>query len=175
MEAVPLSFDEIRDWEQFQELVAAYFKACREDNSLNVAEVTARVTGRGPDGGCDVEVITRLVDVLQSIERKWVVQCKFHSGTVGLSEMASVNIPTLLHSHGAHGFLLICRGSVSSKLTDQFKALNEECANGRCYSCWTGEEFIQRIRSKPTLIEHFFPKHHLFILEREKSKLPPNP
>jgi hypothetical protein len=175
VEAVPLSFDEIRDWEQFQELVAEFFRTCKTDGSLNVTEVEAMVSGRGPDGGCDIEVILRLHDGIKPFHRKWIVQCKFHSDTVGLPEMASGSIPDLLHQYNADGYLLICRNSLSARLTDQLKALAQGCRHGRHYCWWSGDEFIKQLRSKPTLIEHFFPKYHLFILERERTKLPPTP
>ena len=169
---MPLSFDEIRNWEQFQELVAAYFKACQADSTLNITEVKAQVTGNGPDGGCDIEVTLRMMDGLDGFSRKWVVQCKFHAGTVGLSDISSVNIPTLMHSLGADGYLLVCKEGVSSKITDQFKSLGDTCPHKRSYCCWTGDQFIQRLRSKPSLTEHFFPKYHRFTLEQEaKSKL----
>lgn len=172
---MPLSFDEIRDWEQFQELVAEFFRTCASDGSLNVTEVQALVSGRGPDGGCDIEVSFRLSDGINPFTRKWIVQCKFHNSTVGIPEMASGSISDLLHRHNADGYLLVCRNSLSSGLTEQIKSMAQSCRYGRSYCWWSGEEFIQRLRSKPTLIEHFFPKYHLFTLERERIKLPPNP
>ncbi len=167
MEPVPLSFDEIRDWEQFQELVAAYFRTCQADRTLNVTEVKANVTGKGPDGGCDIEVTLRMMDGLDGFSRKWVVQCKFYTGTVGLSDISSVSIPTLMHSLGADGYLLVCKESVSSKITDQFKALNDACPFKRSYCCWTGDQFLERIKFKPDLIKNYFPRHHQFSLEQE--------
>jgi hypothetical protein len=142
---------------------------------LQVTEVQALVSGKGPDGGCDIEVNLRLMDGIRPFARKWIVQCKFHSDTIGLPQMSSGSIPDLLHSYAADGYLLVCRNSVSSKLTDQLKAMEKTCKHGRSYCWWTGEEFLQRIRTKPKLVEHFFPKYHLFTVARESTQMPPNP
>ncbi|MBK9015198.1 MAG: hypothetical protein IPM82_14640 [Saprospiraceae bacterium] len=49
-----LSFEEITDWEQFENLVAAYFRSLDSDQNKNVILAEVNQSGKGSDGGRDI-------------------------------------------------------------------------------------------------------------------------
>jgi hypothetical protein len=99
-------------------------------------------------------------DNIIRFKRKWVVQCKFHTANISPSKIADVNIPTLIHSYKASGYLLICRQHPTSALTNLFENLTKDCKFGYGYEIWTGSHFINEILNKPPIIQQFFPKYY---------------
>ena len=88
-------------------------------------------------------------------ERIWVVQCKFHIRDISTDKISDVNIPSLLHSYKANGYLLICRTRPTSKLTVLLERLEENCIFGYKYNCWTGETFKRRLTKTANILTQF--------------------
>lgn len=152
-----LSFDEIKDADQFEDLTAAYFRLLHNEHNA-VKEILVDQSGKGTDGGVDVSIKVKVNDGLINFNRNWIIQCKFYEGTVSPSKMATINIPSLVHSHQAVGYLLVCKNGVTSGLTDLFRNLNRDCTFGYAYTIWKGDEFLKRIRFHHSLLESFFPE-----------------
>jgi predicted helicase len=151
-----LSFDEIESGNQFEDLVVAYFESLKEDKNI---AVKIKPTGRGADGGRDILVTFTITDGIDDFTRTWVIQCKFHQGSISTDKINDVNIPTLLHSYKASGYLLICKGDVTSKLSNLFEKLEKECIFEHKYTFWNGAQFINRITDRKALLKQFFPKY----------------
>jgi hypothetical protein len=162
-----LSLDEISSWQSFEDLVADYFRAVKQDGDFNVDDVLVQQTGSGADGGRDILVTLTVNDSIMSHKRTWVVQCKFYSNDINKSDLADVNIPSLLHQYGAHGYLLICKNHCTSPVSDMFEGFNDKCRFQRSYVVWSGNNLLKRIRLKSDLIEHYFPKHAEYLKKKE--------
>jgi hypothetical protein len=106
-------------------------------------------------------------------KRTWVIQCKFHESNISTNKIADINIPTLIHSYKAVGYLLICRKNPTSKLTQLFERLEKECTFGYKYQILTGERFISMLSASfnenEPLIRQFFPKYHSFYIKNKQS------
>lgn len=152
-----LSFDEIFDADQFEDLTAAYFRLLHNEHNA-VKEILVDQSGKGIDGGVDVSIKIKVNDGLINFNRVWIIQCKFYEGPVSPSKLASINIPSLVHSHNAVGYLLVCKNGVTSGVTDLFKNLNRDCKFGYAYKIWKGDEFLKRIRYHQSLLESYFPE-----------------
>ena len=126
-----LDFREISDGQQFEELVAAYFEDLKNEKNPDIVDVVVKPSGIGTDGGRDILVTFQLSDSLVTFKRVWVVQCKFHNENVSPAKLVDVNIPTLLHSYNACGYLLVCKKGPTSKLTDMFERLGHRELLGR--------------------------------------------
>jgi hypothetical protein len=163
-----LSFDEIVDWREFESLVASYFRELKEINT-NVVDVKVQPSGEGNDGGRDILVTVQLTDSFTTFTRTWVVQCKFNGKPVGKSILSAHNIPTVIHQHGASGYLLVCKGDVSSRLSDMFEDLNKNCTFKYCYDYWNGEQFKDRIETRPNILRRYFPKFNRALERRQKK------
>lgn len=151
-----VSLDRIKDAKEFEDLVAAYFRGL--DASYNIRNVRVQPSGTGGDGGRDILVTFRISDLLVEVERKWVVQCKFYKKAVGISHLATVNIPTLIHQYRAVGYLLVVKKDVAISTTNMFEELNKNCKFGYEYQIWTGSDFEVRLLSAGTaLLKKFFP------------------
>jgi hypothetical protein len=164
-----ITFDEISDWRQFESLVAAYFHLLKDEEN-NIVEVEVRPSGIGNDAGRDILVIFRVTDSIFPFDRKWVVQCKFKERSVSKSDLNDVNIPSLIHEYGADGYLLVCKGNVSSKVTEMFEGLNDQCRFKYRYEIWQGEQFRSRLLLKYSLIKQFFPEHDEFLELKNRSQ-----
>jgi hypothetical protein len=164
-----LDFDEISDWREFEDLVAAYFREVRKKDK-NILDVKVQPSGEGSDGGRDILVTFMITDSIASFERKWVVQCKFYEQAISKTHLSTINIPTLIHEYGADGYLLVCKGSVRSKVSEMFESLGEKCKFGYSYEFWPGNELKTRLLLKPVLIKRYFPEHNKF-LESQKRRL----
>lgn len=169
-----LSLEEISDWRCFENLVAAYFNSVKQDNDFDVADVMVQPSGSGSDGGRDILVTLLIDDSIMRHKRIWVIQCKFYNKDVGKSELADINIPSLLHQYGAHGYLLVCKKHYTSSLSDMFEGFNSKCHFQRNYLIWNGDDLLRKIRLKPDLIEHYFPKHNEYLKQIEGEKLKEN-
>lgn len=155
-----LSFDEIQNWQVFEDLVAAYFKFIQQDSSNNITEVRVEPSGEGTDGGRDVLVTFRVSDSIDIFERKWVIQCKFYTNSLSKRDLATVNIPSLIHEYKADGYLLVCKNGVTSNVSNMFENFRRNCRFSYTYEIWTGVDFLRRIRSNNTLLEEFFPVYY---------------
>lgn len=158
-EFVPISYDEISDGSHFEQLARAYFNELKVDLD-HVRDIQVDKTGDGADGGIDIIVTYEYSDDIKLFTRKWIVQCKFHSKNISTNDINSVNIPALIHSKNANGYLLICKENPTSKLTNFFKDLNDNCLHGYKYQIWDGIEFIKKVSFKPNLFPVFFPKYN---------------
>ena len=102
-----LSFDEIKNWEEFEELVASYFRL-QDDYDIEVAR-----SGKGSDGGRDLLLTIKYRSLIRSFRHYWVVQCKFYNRDLRNSDFADINVPSLIHEYNAEGFILIWRKIVN--------------------------------------------------------------
>ena len=150
-----LSFGEIKNGDVFEDLVAEYFRDLKNEKENNITNVEVFQSGIGTDGGRDILIDFDLSDDIKIFKRKWVVQCKFHETTISPLQINSINIPTLIHSYNAAGYLLICKARPTSKLTDLFERLNKECMHKYYYECWTGHQFLQKLLVRNNLHPHF--------------------
>lgn len=164
-----LEFTELRSWQAFENLVAEYFRQTKGEK--NIIDVEVQPSGVGGDGGRDILVTFEMTDSIRTFKRKWVVQCKFYDAVVSKSKLDKINIPTLIHEHKADGYLLICKGEVSSTVSLMFETLSRDCGLGYSYTIWTGEQLKSMIQVKPLLVKQFFPKHHAYVQAQER-KLP---
>ncbi|TGL57185.1 hypothetical protein EHQ58_14830 [Leptospira ognonensis] len=161
-----LSLSEIKKPNQFEELVAAYFRDFQKKFSyINVRDVN--LSGIGPDGGRDILIKLEINDGLSIVERTWIIQCKFHKNSLSPSQISDVNIPTLIHSYSAHGYLLVLKERPTSKLKEMFSRLDLNCRNKYKYIVWDGSELIQRLHLHPDVINQFFPKFSHFLNKKE--------
>ena len=110
-----LTFDEIEDDKVFEQLTASYFRELKEIPDNSITNVLVHETGEGTDGGRDILIEFDLSDDIKVFKRRWVIQCKFREDSVSPSHLKSINIPTLIHSYNAQGYLL-CKTSAKSEL-----------------------------------------------------------
>jgi hypothetical protein len=162
-----IEFDEISNWQGFEDLVADYFRGIKEQKSI--VNISVEQSGEGTDGGRDILVTFQLTDSIVPFQRKWVVQCKFYDKSVSKAELAKINIPTLIHEYGADGYLLVCKGNVTSTVSAMFESLREKCKMGYSYMIWTGNEFINQLYIQPPrpLIQKHFPEYYKFLQSKE--------
>jgi len=157
-----LTLDEIKDWAEFENLVASFF---RLQDATYPCEIVH--SGKGADGGKDMLLIFNLRDSVDNYERKWVVQCKFYNRDLRKSDLSDVNIPTLIHEHGADGYLLVTKKGVVNTLQTMFENLEKNCILGYEYRLWTGTmllDFIINNRDiRPAILKRYFPKHYQSI------------
>jgi hypothetical protein len=159
-----LIIDSIVDWQVFEDLVAAYFNNLKYENSI-YKNIVVDKSGNGPDGGKDIIVDIEMDDGFVCFKRKWVIQCKCFNRTVNTSAMTSVNIPTLVHSQGANGYLLICKKRVSSNLMNMFNSLRRSCKFKYHYEVWDGPTFTQKLShgNNMKIYKQFFPDYYEYI------------
>lgn len=156
-----LSIDEISDWKQFEDLVDAYFR--KEEGFLkkNIVGIEVNKSGTGPDEGHDLILDILVTDGVMKFHRKWIVQCKFYEKDIAPSDLNENNIPSLIHSYGAVGYLLICKRYPTAKLTSLFTRLNKECKFSYKYEIWSGEQFCLKIQTQDNeaILKRYFPKY----------------
>lgn len=160
-----LSLDEISNWLSFEDLCHAYFESEKDLNRKDIRDIKVEKSGTGPDDGFDLIITIIVTDGIESFERKWVVQCKFYEEDISPAHLNKDNIPGLIHSYGATGYLLICKKNPTAKMTRFFKELNNNCRFKYCYKIWTGEQFCRFIETQnnSVILKRFFPEYHKFI------------
>jgi hypothetical protein len=160
-----LDFLEISNADAFENLVEEYFRSLSDGNNefRQIREVSVELRGVGADGGKDILVTFTLNDTVFTYAKKWLVQCKFYDENVNPSHLAKDNIPTLIHSYGADGYLLVCRKNPTQKLADLFNRLRKSCKMGYQYEIWNGDRFLIRLAENKPLIQRFFPKHYTYL------------
>ncbi len=157
-----LDFNEIKGGEHFEKLVGAYFEYEKGKNN-NIIDVDTKTSGSGADGGRDILISFRVADGIQSFTRKWIVQCKFYNRNISTNVINDINIPSLIHSYNASGYLLICRKNPTSKLTNLIEQLETNCKFDYKYKVWSGEQFKRSILSCPdNILEQFFPQYYKY-------------
>lgn len=163
-----ITFDEIPDWQTFQDLVADYFRYLKNDS---IKEVQVEQVGIGPDGGVDIFVNFRLTDSVHCYNRKWIVQCKFYNEIVLKSHLKDVNPSSLVAEHGADGYLLVCKNDVQSGLAAALKQHQTNSPNNRCYAYWSGNQFITQLHQIPLrpVIQRYFPRYYEYAHGREQK------
>lgn len=156
-----LDFNEIPDDKKFEDLVVSYFNDLKNEKEQKIIDVAVKPSGVGTDGGRDILVTFKVADGITTFDRTWVVQCKFHATNISTNKIADINIPTLIHSYNASGYLLVCRQKPTSKLTDLLERLETNCKFGHKYAAWDGEQFKRLIlvKSKKEILQQYFPKY----------------
>lgn len=165
-----LDLDEISDWQTFEGLLTDYFRETKEKR--NIKNITVEASGEGSDGGRDILVTFLITDSIMSFERKWVVQCKYYGRSVSKTDLSTINIPTLIHEYNADGYLLVCKGNVTSNVTEMFESLRDKCKMGYSYMIWTGSDLVTQLLMQPPqpLIQKYFPEYYEFLKFQERSK-----
>lgn len=158
-----LTFDEIKNDKLFEHLTATYFRELEESNNNNITNVKVKETGEGVDGGKDILVEFDLSDDIKVFKRIWVVQCKFREDSVSPSHLKSINIPTLIHSYNANGYLLVCKKQATSGTTELFERLSEKCKDKYHYECWNGTQFLSKLMLNEKITQLFFPKYYSYL------------
>lgn len=169
-----IDFNEIKDWEEFEDLASDYFREIKKLDTNQITTVRVEPSGRGPDGGRDILVTLLIDDTIVTYERRWIVQCKFYDSLLK-SHLDQINIPSLISEYGACGYLLIVKGSVHVGVTNTFENLRNNDKNGISYEVWNGNHFRQILGFVGTLHNQYFPKYYDYSKERdlklEKLKL----
>lgn len=161
-----LSLDEIENDERFEELIVAYFEDMKNDG----IDVKVQPSGTGIDGGRDILVEFTVDDNIATFQRKWIIQCKFHNSNISTDKIADINIPSLIHSYKASGYLLICKKRPTSKLTELFERLEHNCSFNYKYKILSGEQLIRLILGKrKSLWQQFFPKYYEYFTKTNFS------
>jgi Restriction endonuclease len=161
-----LDFNEIGNDKKFEDLLVSYFEDLRHEKDQTIVDVHVKPSGTGVDGGRDILVTFKVTDTIMTFERRWVVQCKFHTSDISTDKIADINIPTLLHSYNAAGYLLVCRQKPTSKLTDFFERLEKNCIFEKQYTIWSGEQLkrLILIKSKKEILQQYFPNYFNYCL-----------
>lgn len=162
-----LEFNEISDHKKFEELVVSYFEDLKLEKGHGIVDIKVKPSGIGTDGGRDILVTLNVTDTIATFRKRWVVQCKFHKSNISTDKISDINIPTLIHSYKASGYLLICRESPTSKLSELFERLEKNCMFGNKYEIWSGEQFKKRIITNKRIIQQFFPKYFEYLKKLE--------
>jgi hypothetical protein len=164
-----LEFEELKDnWQLFENLVADYFSEVKVERRIESIEVEP--SGEGPDGGRDILLTFRFTDSISTFTRKWVVQCKFRKNSIQKKDLLTVNIPSLIHQHGADGYLLVCRRDVGALVRQMFRDLNDNCRFSYDYKIWTGSEFKSKIIQEGELVQKYFPEYWTFLQKVSDEK-----
>ncbi len=166
-----IDFDEISNWQTFENLVAEYFRQIKDQN--NIVDIKVEPSGEGADGGRDILVTFQLTDSIIPFERKWVIQCKFYKNSVSKTTLSTVNIPTLIQEYEANGYLLVCGGDVTSSVSTMFENLRIKCKMNYSYMFWNGSEFTSKLymlRPQP-LIQQYFPEYYQFLVKSGGNKI----
>jgi len=161
-----LDFNEITDDRQFEDLVVSYFEDLKHEKAHKIIDIYVKPSGSGTDGGRDILVTFIVSDSVVTFERRWVVQCKFHSSNISTDKIADINLPTLLHSYKASGYLLVCKQKPTAKLTELFERLEKNCKFENKYAIWSGEQLKRLIlvKSKKEILQQYFPKYFNYCL-----------
>ncbi|MBS1597326.1 MAG: hypothetical protein JST75_03815 [Bacteroidetes bacterium] len=142
-------------------MAVAFFRSLKNAEKTHIVDVRVKPSGIGPDGGTDILVDFILSDYINQFTRTWVIQCKFHNEPISPKKISEINIPTLIHSNNACGYLLICKSRPTTSLTKLFQNLKEQTMHFQYkYEIWSGEEFKNKlILGHPSIHQQFFPQY----------------
>lgn len=165
-----LDLTEISDHKRFEDLVVSYFEDLKSEQGNNITDIKIKPSGVGIDGGRDILITANITDGITTYNKTWVIQCKFHVKNISTDELKDINIPTLIHSYHAVGYLLICREKATSKLTDLFERLEQNCIFQNKYIIWSGEQFKTKILNREKILEQYFPEYYSYITKLKGAK-----
>jgi hypothetical protein len=168
-----LDFDEITDHKKFEDLVISYFEDLKHENVHNIVDIDVKPSGTGTDGGRDILILFKVSDNISTFDRRWIVQCKFHNSDISTDKISDINIPTLMYSYKATGYLLVCKQKPTSKLTELFERLESNCRDNNKYLIWSGEQFkrLILIKSKFDILQQFFPAYFAYCVKNNIIKI----
>lgn len=161
-----IDFSEIKDWQEFEDLVADYFREIKSSNN-NLIDVRVEPSGSGPDGGIDILLTFDVDDSIISFKRIWVVQCKFYERNLLKNHLSDVNIANLLLEYNADGYLLICKNNFHSGVTNMFENLRNQASNNKNFEIWNGNHFRHKLGLMGMLHKSYFPKYYQYNKEQE--------
>lgn len=168
IQRISTPLDEITDGQRFQQIVAAYFRCFKtEAHNYSIVDVNVEDSGVGPDGGCDILVEFIFEDIISKHSQRWVVECKCHKTAIGVKDINTNNIRTIIDNKKANGYLLVCKKDASSSLKRMFNENNEK--NEKKYYIWNGVQFWHQCIKFQSIIEAFFPDYYnrLFVKDEE--------
>ncbi len=165
-----LDLTEISDHKRFEDLVVSYFEDLKSEQGNNITDIKIKPSGVGIDGGRDILITANITDGITTYNKTWVIQCKFHVKNISTDELKDINIPTLIHSYHAVGYLLICREKATSKLTDLFERLQQNCIFQNKYIIWSGEQFKTKILNREKILEQYFPEYYSYITKLKGAR-----
>ncbi len=156
-----LDLKEISDHKNFEDLIVSYFQDLINEKADNILNIDVKPSGTGIDGGRDILVTFQVSDTISTFRRRWVIQCKFHNSDISTDKISDINIPTLLYSYNASGYLLVCKQKPTSKLTELFERLERECRLENKYMVWGGEQLKRSIivKSNQSILQQYFPAY----------------
>lgn len=168
-EQILTPLDEITDGYRFQQIVAEFF-CCfkKEAHNYSIVDVNVEDSGVGPDGGCDVLVEFIFEDIISKHSQRWVVECKCYKTTVGINNINTNNIRTIIDNKNADGYLLICKKDASYSLKKMFNENNER--NKKKYYVWNGDRFWHLCIQFKSLIKSFFPEYYLQYFANDEKE-----
>lgn len=153
---IPL--DDISDGYIFQQIVAAYFRYLKErKQKFSITDIEVVENGVGGDDCCDIVVEFFYEDAISKHSQKWVVESKFKKASVGLSDIKTNNLETILNANDAVGYLLICKNDATASLKRIFNNLNRNQKHK--YIIWNGLHFWLNIIKSESLLKALFPDH----------------
>jgi predicted helicase len=163
---IKFDLNEISDHKKFEDLTVSYFEDLKFEKGHNIIDVEVKPTGVGTDGGRDILVTFKVSDSIVTFERRWVIQCKFHNSDISTDKISDINIPTLLSSYMASGYLLVCKQKPTSKLTEHFEKLESNNGLKQKYIVWSGEQFKRLIlvKSKKEILQQYFPEYFNYCI-----------
>ena len=163
---IKFDLNEISDHKKFEDLTVSYFEDLKFEKGHNIIDVEVKPTGVGTDGGRDILVTFKVSDSIVTFERRWVIQCKFHNSDISTDKISDINIPTLLSSYMASGYLLVCKQKPTSKLTEHFEKLESNNGLKKKYIVWSGEQFKRLIlvKSKKEILQQYFPEYFNYCI-----------
>lgn len=166
--ATPL--DNIKDWYTFQQIVTEYFRSLkREKHDFRISDLDVTDNGVGSDGGVDLMVEFHFVDAITKHSFKWIIDCKYWDKNLSVTDLDTNNMLSLVKSHGANGYLLVCKNNVTNGLKDRFRKLT--CFDEHIkYEIWEGTRLWFEISQRESLLKAFFPTYYQENFVDNKAK-----
>lgn len=164
-----LDLAEIPDHKKFEDLTVSYFEDLKFEKGHNIVDIDVKPSGVGADGGRDILVTFKVTDSIVTFDRRWIIQCKFHNADISTDKIADINIPTLLSSYKASGYLLVCKQKPTSKLTDHFEKLENNSLGEQKYIIWSGEQFkrLLLVKSNKEILQQYFPNYFSYCVNNK--------
>lgn len=156
---MPTPIDDIKNGHEFQQIVAEYFRCLKkEKHDYKISDVKVEDFGVGPDDGCDILVEFHFEDAIGMHTRRWVIECKSQTRSVGNRDINLDNIHTILKNNSADGYLLVCKTDASTSLKRTLKTLNSK--GKKTYEVWNGTHLWNQFSQRTGFLKAFFPEYH---------------
>jgi len=149
----------ITDGYQFQQLVAEYFRSLKGERAqYHIADIDVDCNGVGPDRGIDVIVTFYYLDPIHKHKQRWLIECKCwnENRSLGIRDLDTNNIVSLLKAKEADGYLLVCKGNVTNNLKERFRELSSANGANAVFEVWEGMMFWHKIIEREILLKGFF-------------------